>query len=403
MVWALKRVLIAGASVGGLSAARELRRAGFDGIIQLVDQEPEAPYRRPCLSKGLLTGENTLDSVKTAWPDKLELEFLPGLRLRELDLVRRRVTAVDPSKAIVTLPYDALVLATGSLARPLPAQSRLARIFTLRSLREGLKLRDALLTANRLVIVGGGFIGLEVAASARRIGVTVTVLEAAAAPFSSTLGPGLSAWIAKLHMDNGVEVICGSSVTSIEGSDAVETVSLADGTRIDADTLLVAIGSMPAVDWLATSGLRIENGVACDRTCAAVGASKVVAVGDIASWHNPLYDRRMRVEHWTNAIEQGTYAAQRLLGTHDANGFSSAPYFWSDQFDVKIQSIGSTADCDEQRVVAQSETEIVVAYGYHGRLTALAGINGGASFLRFRRLVEQRARMVDVTLDAVAG
>jgi NADPH-dependent 2,4-dienoyl-CoA reductase/sulfur reductase-like enzyme len=399
----MERVLIAGASVGGLSAARELRRSGFEGVIQLVDQEPEAPYRRPAVSKGVLTGENTPESVRTPWPEDLELEFLPGLRLLELDLEARCVTAEDASSSRVTLPFDGLVLATGSIARPSPFGSRLERVFTLRSLRDGIELREALLDAERLVIIGGGFIGLEVAASARHLGVPVTVLEAAAVPLAHALGSDLGTQIAQLHSDSGVEIACGASVASLDGAETVESVSLADGTRLEADTVLVAVGSAPAVDWLQSSGLEIENGVVCDSTCAAVGATDVVVLGDIANWHNPLYDRRMRVEHWTNAIEQGTYAARRLLGTHVAEGFSSAPYFWSDQFDAKIQSIGSTAGHDAARVLEQSETRTVVAYGFGGRLLAVAGINGGAAVPRFRRLVEQGVPMDSLESPAPVG
>jgi NADPH-dependent 2,4-dienoyl-CoA reductase/sulfur reductase-like enzyme len=198
-------------------------------------------------------------------------------------------------------------------------------------------------------------------------------------------------------------VITGVTVTGLEGAHgAVRTVSLSDGRQLPADLVLVSIGSQPSVDWLTTSGLDAAAGVQCDHTCAVEGLRDVVAAGDVASWHNPLYDRRMRVEHWTNAIEQGTYAARRLLGVHDPAGFVSAPYFWSDQYGMRLQSIGSTQGFDEAEVLAHDGDKLVVAYGREGRLVCVAGLHAGTAVMGFRAMVVGAAPMTDVRAKAGA-
>jgi len=397
----MERVVIAGASVGGLSVARELRRSGFEGVIQLVDPEPEAPYRRPSVSKAVLTGDNTPEDVTTPWPEDLELERVSG-RVTELDLPGRTVTAVDGPSSL-TLPFDGLVIATGSAAQPWPVDTGLDGVCTLRSLGDGLELRAALLEAERLVIIGAGFIGLEVAASARKLGVAVTVVEAAEIPLSHALGPMLGEHIAQCHRDHGVDIICGAAVASLDGSGRVEAVSLADGRRLEADLVLAAIGAAPAVDWLRSSGLDDSNGVMCDSQCAVLGTEGVVAAGDMANWFNPLYGQNMRIEHWTNAIQQGTYAARRLLGTAAPEGFVSAPYFWSDQYDIKIQSIGVGVGYDEIHVLENSDRELLIAYGRNGQLAGVAGVGGGTAINRYRRQVEQRAPMDEIKPPATVG
>lgn len=387
---AMKRIVIAGAAIAGLSAARGLRKAGFDGRIQLVDQEPTSPYRRPEVSKGILEGRVDETSIKVPWPDDLDLELVPA-SLRHVDFGAGTVIA-DHDGATITLPYDGLVLATGSLARLAPFRP-LGNVFSLRSLDDGLRMRQALVGAQRLVLVGGGFIGLEVAAVARKLGLDVTVVEAAEVPLRHALGRTFGDHIAAVHRDRGVRILCGHTVAGVHGDATVEAVSLADGTRLPADVVLVSIGSTPATNWLTSSGLDTTRGVLCDRTCAPRGLADVVAAGDVATWHNPLYERHMRVEHWTNAIEQGTYAAQRLLGTHDPKGFVSAPYFWSDQYGMRLQSVGSTAGYDQIEILARDSERLLVAYGRQGRLICVAGLHAGRAVMSYRRLVLDRATM----------
>jgi NADPH-dependent 2,4-dienoyl-CoA reductase/sulfur reductase-like enzyme len=388
----MDRVVIAGASIAGLSAARELRRGGFDGSLTLVDADLEAGYRRPAVSKGILTGEDTPEKVRLPWPEDPSLELHSGARLHSLDLERRALVGDDAEGAPLVLPFDGLVLATGSAAKRTPLGRALDGVFTLRGMSDALALREALRSARRLVVVGAGFIGLEVAASARKLGLEVTVVEAAPRPLGHVLGPELADRMAALHVERGVEIACGVTVAEVEGRGEVEVVELTNGRRLETDVLLVAVGSVPAVGWLEGSGLDVgAHGVACDPTCAADGADRIVAAGDITAWKNPLYGRRMRIEHWTNAQEQGAYAARRLLGSHDPEGFSSAPYFWSDQYDSKVQSIGSTIGHDQARVVLNADGKIAVGYGQEGRLIAVAGINVGPLIPRARRLIESRS------------
>ncbi len=396
----MDRVVIAGGSIAGGSAARELRRGGYTGSLTLVDAEPGAGYRRPSVSKGILTGEETAAKVRMPLPTDLDLELEAGARLHDLDLGARVLVGEDSLGEPLVLAFDGVVLATGSVARRTPLGAGLEGVFSLRGMEDALRLRAALLASRRLVVVGAGFIGLEVAASARKLGLEVTVVEAAPKPLSHVLGPELADRMASLHAARGVEIVCGVTVAEVEGRLSVDAVRLSDGRRIETDVLLVAVGSTPAVSWLQRSGLDVgAHGVSCDATCAALGAEGVVAAGDIAAWENPLYGRRMRIEHWTNAQEQGAYAARRLLGTHDPVGFSSAPYFWSDQHGSKVQSIGTTVGHDETRVLVDDEDRLGIAYGREGILIAVAGIDVGPLVPRARRLIEAREPLE--SLDAL--
>jgi NADPH-dependent 2,4-dienoyl-CoA reductase/sulfur reductase-like enzyme len=396
----MRRIVVAGGATAGLSAARELRKRGFDGEVLLVDEEPASPYRRPEVSKGILSGKFDEAKIAVPWPTDLDLQRRTGLRLQAVDLDRRTLSGVFDGEH-VELGYDGLVIATGSVARPSPFDPELSGVFSLRKLTDGLRMRDAMRDAQRLVLIGGGFIGLEVAAVARDLGRDVAVVEAADVPLGTVLGNVFGRHMTALHRSRGVEVITGVTVTGLEGADgAVRTVSLSDGRQLPADLVLVSIGSLPSVDWLTTSGLDAAAGVRCDHTCAVEGLPDVVAAGDVASWHNPLYDRRMRVEHWTNAIEQGSYAARRLLGVHDPAGFVSAPYFWSDQYGMRLQSIGSTQGFDEAEVLAHDGDKLVVAYGREGRLVCVAGLHAGTAVMGFRAMVLAAAPMADVRAKA---
>ncbi|GAA4548299.1 FAD/NAD(P)-binding oxidoreductase [Pseudonocardia xishanensis] len=391
-----QRVVVAGASTAGLSAARHLRRAGFTGSITLADTEEHAPYRRPEVSKGMLTGKVDRTTAAVRFPDDLGLELLGGTTLVGLDLAARTVRAVSDGAAR-ELPFDGLVIATGTEARPSP-YGTVRGAHVLRSLSDAVALRAALTEAQSVVIVGAGFIGLEVAAVLRGLDKEVTVLEAAGVPLERVLGARFGEHLATVHADRGVWLRCGVMVDGVEvGPDgAVTAVRTSDGMRVEADVVLLATGAVPATAWLAGSGLDVADGVRCDATCAVEGAENVVGAGDVASWWNPLYRRRMRVEHWNHALDQGAYAASRLLGLHDPAGFSTAPYFWSDQFGMRIQSIGSTAGHDRAEVVEHHGDRLVVAYGHEGSLVAVAGIQAGTAINGYRRPVLDR-----VALDAV--
>jgi NADPH-dependent 2,4-dienoyl-CoA reductase/sulfur reductase-like enzyme len=391
----MERVVVAGASIAGMSAARELRRLGFGGTIQLVDQDPHAPYRRPSVSKGLLTGLQQLEDVVAPWAENLELTRVAGVRLEGLD-VERRIVSGTSEEGHVELEYDGLVLATGSVARSWPVELGLEGVVTLRTVEDAMHMRGLLGDARRVAIVGGGFIGLEAAASAIALGLEATVIEVAPIPLAHVLGVSLGERMAATHRSKGVEVICGVGVEAIEGSGRVERVVLQDGRVVEAEVVLVAIGAAPAVGWLESSGLDLTSGVACDHCCRVEGATDVVAAGDIANWLNPLYDRRMRVEHWTNAIQQASFAAGALLGQASEEGFSSAPYFWSDQFDLKLQSYGSSVGHDEVAVLEETEEKMLVAYGRDGVLVGIAGLNAGVAINQYRVQIEARTPFSEV-------
>jgi NADPH-dependent 2,4-dienoyl-CoA reductase/sulfur reductase-like enzyme len=380
-------VVIAGSSIAGMSAARELRARGFEGELVMLDRDHHAPYRRPEVSKGMLNGLISDHKVVIPWPDSLSVRRIQGAELTGLDHVHRTVTAGTASGDI-ELEYSGLVIATGSEPRR-PPFPPMGGVHSLRTFADSEGFRCELAEAQRVVIVGAGFIGLEVAYVAAAMGKSVTVIEPQNLPLAHILGTEMSTALLRLHESHGVRFHLGCQVETLEAGTHgdVERVLLGGGTAIEADIVLVAIGSAPSVGWLRDSGLLVERGVECDATCAVVGAEDVVAAGDVALWRNPLYGRLMRVEHWAHAIEQGTYAARRLLGVHDPGGFAAAPYFWSQQYGQRIQSIGSTWGCDRIEVLDPDPERMLVAYFLDGQLTAVAGLAAGRAIFAFRPLI----------------
>ena len=388
MTVAMRAIVIAGGSIAGLSAARELRRAGFDGSIEIIDQDPHAPYRRPAVSKAILTAHNEPADIAIGVPAELDVVCHPGVSLRALD-ARRKVLRGDAGGTSVRFGYDGLIIATGSTARPWRPPAGLGGVHSLRSVADGMALRAALAAAGHAVIVGGGFIGLEVASAARSMGVNVTVVEAAPVPLGHVLGAGLGEHLARVHRDHGVQMRCGVTVTGWHGRERAESVVLSDGTEIEAGLVLACVGSRPAVGWLQGSGLDLRDGIRCDHRCVAAGVDRVVAAGDVASWPNPCFGTRMRVEHWANAIEQGTFAACALLGQAAPAGFSSVPYFWSEQYGTRLQSVGVCAGHDETLLLRHSGQAMVVGYGRAGRVIGVAGYDAGTAVLGYRKHIEQ--------------
>jgi 3-phenylpropionate/trans-cinnamate dioxygenase ferredoxin reductase subunit len=309
----LQSIVVVGASLAGLHAVRALRKEGFDGRLTLVGAEPHRPYDRPPLSKDFLAGaadESTLRLAGADQLDELGVDLRLGVSAVACDTTDRRVRLADGGE----VPYDGLVIATGGAARRLPGMAHeLPGVHVLRTLDDAVALRaDLDRRPGRVVIVGAGFIGAEVAATCRGRGLDVTLLEALPVPLAHALGPRVGAVCADLQRDHGVDVRLGAGVRSIAGGERVERVHLVDGTVIEADVVVVGVGVQPCTEWLEGSGLTLDNGVVCDATCLA--APGVVAAGDVARWPNPAFDRAlMRVEHWENAIEMGGYAARRLL------------------------------------------------------------------------------------------
>jgi NADPH-dependent 2,4-dienoyl-CoA reductase/sulfur reductase-like enzyme len=394
----MHRVLVVGASAAGIAAVRELRRSGFEGQITLVGSEPELPYRRPELSKKVLLADST-DGANLALPfgAELSVDVLLGAEARTLDLAQRRVSVVQGPRRH-DLGYDGLIICTGVRARPSPWRADLGGVYVLRSLQDSIRIRDALRSSPRTVIIGAGFIGLEVAAAARSLGLQVTIVETLSSPLAQVLGPQVGDRVADLHRVHDVRIICGMTVATIDGARTVESVTLSDGRRLDADMVIVAIGTQPATEWLVSSGLPLGDGVMCGPACNVPDAENVVAAGDVANWYNPLFETRMRVEHWTNATEQATFAAQTLLAGPGDRAFASVPFFWSEQYGHRLQFVGTSRDFES--VLAPQPAEpgtAVFLYTRADRIIGAFGIDASAELARYRRLVVSRASVKELS------
>ena len=398
------RVVVVGASLAGLSAIETLRQDGFEGELIAVGAEPTLPYDRPPLSKQVLQG--TWEPDKTMLRDQGQYDGLGvtwhlGRRARALDLGHRTVILDDGEP----LDYDGLVIATGATPRRLSNTADLAGIHVLRTLDDCLALRADLETASRVCVVGAGFIGAEVAASARARGVDVTMLEALPAPLARAFPAEMGAACAALHHDQGVDLRCNVTVAGFEGNGRVSGVRLGDGSVVEADVVVVGVGVVPETGWLESSGLLLDNGVVCDSTCAA-SAPGVVAAGDIARWPNNLFGETMRVEHWSNAVEQGAAAAKRLLaGPGEAVDFTPVPYFWSDQYAAKIQFLGRCCPTDEVRIVDGStdERRFVALFGRDGRLVGALAFSRPRLLMAYRKLLAAKTSFEDALAHAQAS
>jgi NADPH-dependent 2,4-dienoyl-CoA reductase/sulfur reductase-like enzyme len=389
----VQTVAIVGMSLAGLRAAETLRREGYDGRIVAIGGESHLPYDRPPLSKEILRGEWEPDQIvlRKQGVEDLELDWRLGARATGLDVAARTVELHDGEQ----VAFDGLVIATGAVPRRMPNQPDLAGVFVLRSLDEALALRECLTGNPRVVVIGAGFIGAEVAAACRMRGLDVTVLEMLPQPMVRGLGPDLGATIAAVHRDHGVDLRTGVTVEEIVGADGeVRAVRLGDGTVIEADVVVVGVGVVPETGWLEGSGLKIDNGIVCDERCEA--SPGVVAAGDVARWPNPLFDgASMRLEHWTNATEQGVHAARRLLG-HD-EPFAPVPFVWSDQYDRKIQTVGIvSADADTHVAHGTlADRQFVSLFGRDGRIVGALGFNRPRNVMQYRRLIAERASWDD--------
>jgi len=365
----LRRVTVVGGSLAGFRTAEALRDEGFDGTIRIVGAEAELPFDRPPLSKQVLAGTWEPERARLRGVDELDAEWLLGRRATALDVAGRTVT-LDSGERI---EGDAVVIATGASPRRLPAAlapPELGGVHVLRSMTDCLALAADLAGSPRVVVIGAGFIGSEVAATAKGRGLDVTVIEALPVPLERILGARMGSLCARLHTDNGVTVRLGVAVAGLEGGadGRVARVRLADGVAVEADVVVVGIGVAPETAWLEGSGLTLADGVVCDARCQA--APGVVAAGDVARWYHEGVGALIRVEHWTNAAEQARAAAQTLLHGPAAPAYAPVPYFWSDQYKTKIQFLGHSHPDDEVEVVEGSvdEGRFVAAYGHGGRL-----------------------------------
>jgi NADPH-dependent 2,4-dienoyl-CoA reductase/sulfur reductase-like enzyme len=387
----LDTIAVIGGSLAGIRCAEALRRRGFSGRLVLVGDEPERPYDRPPLSKELLRGDREPEQIRLNKPeafDALALDLRLGARATALDVGARIVTLGDGEM----ISYDGLVIATGAIARPLPGARPLAGLLTLRTLEDALALRAELERSPRVVVVGAGFIGAEVAATCRKRGLDVVLVEPLASPMARVLAPEIGAVCAAVHSDQGVDLRLGVGVAEVLGGERVERVRLSDGSEIPADVVVVGIGAIPATDWLASSGLELGDGVICDATCAT-RAPGVVAAGDVARWYHEGYRESLRIEHWTNAVEQADAAAARLLDGPGTPPFAPIPFVWSDQYDLKIQAAGRIAPDDEVFVAHGSlaERRFVALFGRKGVLRGALAINRVRQLMSYRRMMREEA------------
>ena len=342
-------IVIAG---GGLAAQRcteTLRAQGYDGPIRILCAEPHAPYDRPPLSKELLAGEMPRDAVALrprAWYEQRGVDLMLGTRAERLDLGSRGsvISSRGPG-----LRYDALLIATGSRPRTLPLLEGYRNVSVLRTLDDALALKRALSPGCRLAVVGGGFIGLEAAATARKLGAEVTLIEAMEAPLSGILGARLGRWFADLHRAEGVEVITSTGIADVHGRRAVHALELVDGHRVECDHVLVGVGVEPDTRWLDGTGLD-ANGVRVDPEGRTL-APNVYAAGDAALAYDPALARHVRTDHWEAAARLGTAAARAMLDLEPARPTLAS--FWSDQYGVRVQYVGRAAESD--RVVIDGD------------------------------------------------
>jgi 3-phenylpropionate/trans-cinnamate dioxygenase ferredoxin reductase subunit len=397
----VNEIVVVGASLAGARAAETLREEGFTGSLRIVGDEAVGPYGRPPLSKQVLAGTWEPDQATVPIAvDDLDVDWILGRSASALDVGERRLVL----DGVDELGFDGLVIATGARPRRLPGQGELSGVHVLRTMSDSLALRaDLDASPGRVVVVGAGFIGAEVAATCRERGLPVTMIEALPVPLVRALGQEMGAACSRIHLDHDVDLRLGVGVAALRGTDRIESVELTDGSSIPADVVVVGIGVIPNTDWLEGSGLTVADGVVCDQTCLA--APGIVAAGDVARWHNPQFGTDMRVEHWDNALDQGAAAGRRLLAGDDAMPYSPVPWFWSDQYDRKIQLAGRPGPDDEVRVVNGSvdERRFVAFYGRAGRLVGVLGMNRPRHVMQFRTKIEQGISWEDALADIADG
>ena len=445
----MRSVAIVGGSLAGLRAAETLRSDGFSGTIHFIGEETRLPYDRPPLSKEVLGDKMEVANaglISQEAFDALHLELHLGKRAVGLDAERKAVllagggeaggseaskaagkaaeagdvAASEGATASEEITADGIVIATGSRPRKMPGTEGIGGVYTLRTLEDCLALKAEFATGPKVAVIGAGFIGAEVAATARGLGLDVTVIEMLATPLARVLGDTLGQVMADLHRDNGVDLRLGVGVEEVVAGDGgrVSSVELSDGTSIAADVVVVGIGVIPNTEWLEGSGLEIDNGVVCDETLLA--APGITSAGDVARWPNRRFGETMRVEHWDNAIEQGIAAARRLLaggwgqsgggeagsevagssksgssseaGSEEAGEavpFTPVPWFWSDQYDRKIQLAGRSSPDGKVEIVTGSleERRFAAIYERDGKLVGVLGMNRPRHVMQYRQLI----------------
>jgi 3-phenylpropionate/trans-cinnamate dioxygenase ferredoxin reductase component len=381
------RVVIAGAGLAGLRTAERLRRLGHDGPITLAGAEPHPPYDRPPLSKSVLAEVSAArPPLREESSAALDLDLRLGVRATGVDVPGRRLLLDGGS-----VGYDRLVIATGVRPRMPALFASWAGVHVLRDWADCVALRAALARARCLVVIGAGVLGCEVAATARGLGMDVTLVERLDQPLAPVLGTTVGAHVAGLHLAAGVRVRCGAEVTGLKGDGRVAGVELADGSVLPADVVVVAVGSAPNTEWLAGSGLEVDDGVVCDRTGRA-SAPEVYAAGDVARFPHPWAPGTVRFEHWTGAVDTANLVAANLVAANlgaEPKPLAAVPYFWTDQYGLRLQALGLPAPTDELTVVDGSLDSGRFLAHYHraGTVTGAVAIGMPGPLARSRSLI----------------
>ncbi|MFE5030217.1 NAD(P)/FAD-dependent oxidoreductase [Streptomyces sp. NPDC056656] len=388
------KVVVVGSSVAGIRTAQALKAEG-NADVTVIGEEAEWPYDRPPLSKQLLAGtwgHDRIALLTEADAAAAGIELRLGVAATGLDTAARRVKLADGN----VVGYDTLVIATGLSARPSPWQPE-SGLHLLRTLADSTDLKQHLVPGASVVVIGGGFIGAEAAAAARAAGCEVTLVDPVEVPMARVAGPVLGALVSQVHARHGVDTRFGVGVCSVTGAAGDLTVALDDGTQLQAATVVVGIGATPNVEWLADSGLTIDNGVVCDKYLAAVGVPGVYAVGDVARWPHPGLGALVRCEHWTNATDQARCAAGNITRPEARVPYQPSDYVWSDQYDWKLQLIGRPLTEGQEVLVGDMEAQRPQAALLHadaeGRLCAAAVVNWPKALLQCRRMIAEGASL----------
>jgi 3-phenylpropionate/trans-cinnamate dioxygenase ferredoxin reductase component len=395
-VKAARTLAVIGASLAGAKAAEAARDAGFDGRIVLIGDEPTAPYERPPLSKAILRGEKSTDTARVH-PDGFytdhDIEIVTD-HAASLDLVGRRVELASGD----SIGFDTAVLATGAAPRRLTVPGAdLAGIHSLRTLDDAVRLRDAIQHATRVAVIGAGWIGSEVAASARQMGAQVVLIDPAQVPLRRVLGDEIGATFRQLHADHGVELRLGAGVDALRGTKSVEAVVLDDGRVEAADVVVVGVGVTPRTGLADHApALRVDNGIVVDEHLETT-VPGIYAAGDVANAWHPHYGRHLRVEHWANARHQGTTAGRNAAGNRDP--YTRLPYFFSDQYDLGLEYIGHSDPGDALTVRGDIGSREFIAFWHHdGIVTAAMNVNVWDVVDDLRVIIQARTPIDDARL-----
>jgi 3-phenylpropionate/trans-cinnamate dioxygenase ferredoxin reductase subunit len=391
-----ERIVIVGANLAGGAAATTLRGEGFDGPLTLIGAEPWPPYERPPLSKGYLRGEEPRDKAflhPEAWYRDHDVELLLGIRAAKVDSAGRTVE-LETGEA---LPFDKLLIATGGRNRRLRAEGlELEGIRELRTIEDADRIREDAVAGRKAAVVGAGFIGSEVSASLRARGVEVEVVEFGPAPLVRVLGPDISKVYEGIHRDHGVTFHFGEGVERFEGNGRVEALVTDKGTRVECDFAVVGVGIEPVTDVVDGTDVLVDNGVVVDQWCRT-NVEGIFAAGDVANHYHPVFGRRLRVEHWDNALKQGAVAALNMLGRDEV--FDDPHWFWSDQYEHNLQYVGHAIAWDELVIRGSLEERSFVAfYVKEGLIEGVVGLDRGKEVRRAAGLVKARRPVDPATL-----